>query len=36
MHFQGSAKPGVMAGAKILFSNLYDRPYIGGMVPLAL
>jgi|EP01046_Picozoa_sp_COSAG06_P059532 hypothetical protein len=25
-----------MAGAKILFSNLYDRPYIGDMVPLAL
>ena len=27
-----------MAGAKILFSNLYpdDRPYIGAMVPLAL
>jgi hypothetical protein len=29
-------KPRVMAGAKILFSNLYDRPYIGDMVPLAL
>jgi hypothetical protein len=24
---RSSAKPGVMAGAKILFSNLYDRPY---------
>jgi hypothetical protein len=31
-----SAKPGVMHRAKILFSNLDERLYIGDMVPLAL
>ena len=34
--YYSSAKPGVMPGQYILFSNLDERLYSGDMVPLAL